>query len=64
VQERRDVQGQPVFLLSAEDRERCEKGMSKRCLDCRIERLRYQMLGTELSLSLRERMTLEVRTIF
>jgi hypothetical protein len=39
VQERRDEKGQPVFLLSAEDRGRREKMMSKRCLGCRIERL-------------------------
>jgi hypothetical protein len=39
VQERRDEQGQLVFLLSAEDRERRGKGMSRRCLGCRIERL-------------------------
>jgi hypothetical protein len=39
VQERRDEQGQLVFLLPAEDRERHEKGMSRRCLGCRIERL-------------------------
>jgi hypothetical protein len=39
VQERRDEQGQPVFLLSAEDRGRRGKGMSMRCLGCRIERL-------------------------
>jgi hypothetical protein len=64
VQERRDVQGQLVFLLPAEDRRRCGKWMSRRCLDCRIERLRYQMLGIELSLSSREMMTLGVRAIF
>jgi hypothetical protein len=64
VQERRDVQGHPMFLLSAEDRERCGKWMNRRCLDCRIERLRYQMLVIELSLSSRERMTLGVRIIF
>jgi hypothetical protein len=34
-----DEQGQPVFLLSAEDRGRREKEMSRRCLGCRIERL-------------------------
>jgi hypothetical protein len=39
VQERRDEQGQPVFLLPAEDRGRCGKGMSRKCLGCRIERL-------------------------
>jgi hypothetical protein len=39
VQERRDEQGQPVFLLPAEDRGRRGKGMSKKCLGCRIERL-------------------------
>jgi hypothetical protein len=39
VQERRDEQGQPVFLLPAEDRGRRGKGMSRRCLGCRIERL-------------------------
>jgi hypothetical protein len=39
VQERRDEQGQPVFLLPAEDRERREKGMSRRYLGCRIKRL-------------------------
>jgi hypothetical protein len=39
VQERRDEQGQPVFLLSAEDRGRHGKGISRRCLGCRIERL-------------------------
>jgi hypothetical protein len=39
VQERRDGQGQLVFLLPAEDRGRREKGMSRRCLGCRIERL-------------------------
>jgi hypothetical protein len=37
VQERRDEQGQPVFLLPAEDRGRCGKGMSRRYLGCRIE---------------------------
>jgi hypothetical protein len=31
VQERRDDQGQPVFLLPAEDRGRHGKGMSRRC---------------------------------
>jgi hypothetical protein len=64
VQERRDKQGQPVFLLPAEDRGRRGKGMSRRCLCCRIERLRYQMLGIELLLSSRERMTLGVEVIF
>jgi hypothetical protein len=39
VQEMRDEQGQLVFLLSAEDRGRRGKGMSRRCLGCRIERL-------------------------
>jgi hypothetical protein len=39
VHERRDEQGQSVFLLPAEDRERREKWISRRCLDCRIERL-------------------------
>jgi hypothetical protein len=39
VQERRAEQGQPVFLLSAEDRVRRGKGMSRRCLGCMIERL-------------------------
>jgi hypothetical protein len=39
VQERRDEPGQPVFLLPAEDRGRRGKGMSRRCLGCRIERL-------------------------
>jgi hypothetical protein len=39
VQERRDEQGQPVFLLPAEDRGRRGKGMSRRCLGCRIELL-------------------------
>jgi hypothetical protein len=39
VQERRDEQGQSVFLLPAEDRRRHGKGMSRRCLGCRIERL-------------------------
>jgi hypothetical protein len=39
VQEGRDEQGQPVFLLPAEDRGRREKGMSRRCLGYRIERL-------------------------
>jgi hypothetical protein len=39
VQERRDEQGQPMFLLSAEDRGRRGKGMSMRYLGCRIERL-------------------------
>jgi hypothetical protein len=37
VQERRDEQEQPVFLLSAEDRGRRGKGISRRCLGCRIE---------------------------
>jgi hypothetical protein len=37
VQERRDEQGQPVFLLPAEDRGRRGKGMSRRCLGYRIE---------------------------
>jgi hypothetical protein len=39
VQERRDEQGQPMFLLPTEDRGRRGKGMSRRCLDCMIERL-------------------------
>jgi hypothetical protein len=39
LQERRDEQGQPVFLLPAEDRGRHEKEMSRRCLGCKIERL-------------------------
>jgi hypothetical protein len=39
MQERRDEQGQPVFLLSAKDRGRCGKEISKICLGCRIERL-------------------------
>jgi hypothetical protein len=39
VQEMREEQGQPLFLLSAEDRGRRGKGMSRRCLGCRIERL-------------------------
>jgi hypothetical protein len=39
VQERRDEQRQPVFLLSAENRGRRGKEMSRRCLGCRIERL-------------------------
>jgi hypothetical protein len=39
VQDRRDEQGQPVFLLPAEDRGRREREMSRRCLGCRIERL-------------------------
>jgi hypothetical protein len=39
VQERRDEQGQPVFLLPAEDRGRRGKGMSRRCLGCKIDRL-------------------------
>jgi hypothetical protein len=38
VQERRDEKGQPVFLLSVEDRGRRGKRMSRRCLGCRIER--------------------------
>jgi hypothetical protein len=38
VQERRDGQGQSVFLLPVEDRGRRENGMSRRCLGCRIER--------------------------
>jgi hypothetical protein len=37
VQARRDEKGQSVFLLPAEDRGRREKGMSMRCLGCRIE---------------------------
>jgi hypothetical protein len=39
MQERRDEQGQPVFLLLTKDRERREKGMDRRCLGYRIERL-------------------------
>jgi hypothetical protein len=39
VQERRDEQRQLVLLLPAEDRGKCGKGMSRRCLGCRIERL-------------------------
>jgi hypothetical protein len=39
VQERMDEQRQSVFLLPAEDRGRRGKGMSRRCLACRIERL-------------------------
>jgi hypothetical protein len=39
VQERRDEQRQPMFLLSAENRGRRGKEMSRRCLGCRIERL-------------------------
>jgi hypothetical protein len=39
VQERRDEQGQLVFLLPTEDQGRRGKGMSRRCLGCRIERL-------------------------
>jgi hypothetical protein len=39
VQERRDEQGQLMFLLPTEDRGMREKGMSMRCLGCRIERL-------------------------
>jgi hypothetical protein len=35
--ERRDEQGQPVFLLSAENRGRRGKGMSRRYLGCMIE---------------------------
>jgi hypothetical protein len=37
LQERRDEQGQSVFPLPAEDRGRRGKGMSRRCLGCRIE---------------------------
>jgi hypothetical protein len=37
VQERRDEQGQPVFMLLVDDRGRREKGMSRRCLGYRIE---------------------------
>jgi hypothetical protein len=37
VQERRNEQGQSVFLLLAEDRGRHGKGMRRRCLGCRIE---------------------------
>jgi hypothetical protein len=39
VQERKDEQGQLVFLLLVENRGRREKGMSRRYLGCRIERL-------------------------
>jgi hypothetical protein len=39
MQERRDEQGQPMFLLPAKDRGRHEKEMSRRYLGCRIERL-------------------------
>jgi hypothetical protein len=39
VQERWDEQGQPVFQLSDEDQGRRMKGMSRRRLCCRIERL-------------------------
>jgi hypothetical protein len=38
MQERRDEQGQPMFLLPAEDRGRREMWMSRRCLCCMIER--------------------------
>jgi hypothetical protein len=44
VQERRDEQGQSVFLLLPEDRGRRENVMSRRCLGYKIERLGYQML--------------------
>jgi hypothetical protein len=64
MQERRDEQGQPVFLLPTEDRGRCGKGMSRRYLGYRIEWLWYQMLGIELSLSSRGRMILGVGVIF
>jgi hypothetical protein len=37
VQERRDEQGQPVFQLPAEGQGGRGKGMSRRCLGCRIE---------------------------
>jgi hypothetical protein len=37
VQERRDEQGQPVFLLPAEDGGRHGKEMRKKYLGCRIE---------------------------
>jgi hypothetical protein len=59
VQERRKGQGQ-----LAEDRGRRGKGMSRRYLGCKIERLLYQMLVAGLLLSSRERMTLEIRIIF
>jgi hypothetical protein len=39
VQERRDEQKQSVFLLPTEDRGRRGKGMGRRYLGCRIERL-------------------------
>jgi hypothetical protein len=39
MQERRDKQGQLMFLLSTEDRGRRGKGMTMRCLGCRIKRL-------------------------
>jgi hypothetical protein len=39
VQQRRDEQGQLMFLPPAEDRGRRGKGMSRRCLGCRIEQL-------------------------
>jgi hypothetical protein len=39
VQERRDEQEQPVLLLPTEDRGRRGKGMGRRYLGCRIERL-------------------------
>jgi hypothetical protein len=64
VQERRDERGQLVFLLPIEDRGRCGKGMSKRCLGCRIEWLWYQILVVGLLLSSREMMTLGVGAIF
>jgi hypothetical protein len=37
VQERMDEKGQPMFLLPAVNRGRRGKGMSRRCLCCRIE---------------------------
>jgi hypothetical protein len=39
VQERRDEQGQPMFLLPVEDRGWRGKGMSRRYLGCEIEQL-------------------------
>jgi hypothetical protein len=39
MQERRDEQGQPMFLLPAEDRGMRGKEVSRRCLGYRIERL-------------------------
>jgi hypothetical protein len=37
MQERRDEQGQLVFLLPSEDGGRHKKGMSRRCLGYKIE---------------------------